>query len=198
MSQRGEVPPPMFDGEDFPYWKARMESYLEDWDPGCLKATVEGFPKLEAGKALTDAQIEHNKWNVKARNIIYRGIGKDVFNRVRNNKDAHDLWTSICALHEGTKSEREERYHLVMHKLNSFAMLPNECANDMYSRLNLLVEELNGLGLNQMQPADVARKILCLLPIEKYGHIVTVLHQGDLSTATPTQILGKINAHDTS
>ena len=37
---------------------------------------------------------------------------------------------------------------------------------------------------------------MCYIPIDKYGHIVTVLHQGDLSTATPTQILGKINAHE--
>ena len=28
------------------------------------------------------------------------------------------------------------------------------------------------------------------------GIYVTVLHQGDLSTATPTQILGKINTHE--
>ena len=47
-----------------------------------------------------------------------------------------------------------------------------------------------------MQPFDVVRKILSVLPIDKYGHIVTVLHQGDLSTATPTQILGKINAQE--
>ena len=66
----------------------------------------------------------------------------------------------------------------------------------MYSRLNVLVEEVNGLGLTQMQPSDVVRKILSVLPIDKYGHIVTVLHQGDLSTATPTQILEKINAHE--
>jgi hypothetical protein len=37
---------------------------------------------------------------------------------------------------------------------------------------------------------------LSVFPIEKYGHIVMVLYQGDLSTATPTQILGKINAHE--
>ena len=66
-------------------------------------------------------------------------------------------------------SEREERYHLVMKKLNSFEMLPKECANEMYSRFNILV-----------------RKILSVLPIDKYGHIVTVLHQGDLSSAIPT------------
>jgi hypothetical protein len=95
---------------------------------------------------------------------------------VQNHKDAHALWLDICALHEGTKSEHEERYHLVMKKLNSFEMLPNESANEMYSRLNVLVEEVNGLGLTQMQPYDVMRKILSVLPIDKYGHIVTILH----------------------
>jgi hypothetical protein len=47
-----------------------------------------------------------------------------------------------------------------------------------------------------MQPSNVVRKILSALSINKYGYIVTVLHQGDLSTATLTQILGKINAHE--
>ena len=60
----------------------------------------------------------------------------------------------------------------------------------------MIVEELNGLGLNKMSLADVVRKILCVLPIDKYGHVVTMLHQGDLSTATLTSILGKINAHE--
>ena len=114
-----------------------------------------------------------------------------MFNRVRNHKDAHALLSDVCALHEGTKSECEECYHLVMKKLNYFEMLPKECPNEMYSRLNVLVEEVNGLGLTQMQPSNVVRKILSVLPIDKYGHIVTVLHQGDLSTATPTQIFGK-------
>ena len=66
----------------------------------------------------------------------------------------------------------------------------------MYSRINVLVEEVNGLGLTQMQPSNVVRKILSVVPIDKYGHIMTILHQGDLSTTTSTQILGKINAHE--
>jgi len=78
-----------------------------------------------------------------------------VFNWVRNHKDAHVLWSDVCALHEGTKSKHVERYHLVMKKLNSFKMLPKESANEIYSRLNVLVEEFNGLGLTQMQSSDV-------------------------------------------
>lgn len=80
-----------------------------------------------------------------------------------------------------------------MKKFNSFEMLPNESANDMYSRLNVFVEKVNGLGLTQLAPSDVVRKILIVLYFDKYGHIVTVLHQGDLSTSTPTQILRKIS-----
>jgi hypothetical protein len=83
-----------------------------------------------------------------------------------------------------------------MRKLNSFEMLANENANAMYSRLNILVEEVNGLGLTQISQLDVVRKILSVLSINKYGHIVTLLHQMDLSVATSTQILGKIKAHE--
>jgi len=52
----------------------------------------------------------------------------------------------------------------VTKKINAISMHPNERANDMYSRLNVLVEELNGLGLTQMTKPDVARKIIGLLP----------------------------------
>jgi hypothetical protein len=115
---------------------------------------------------------------------------------VRKRKNAHALWSDICALHEGTKSEHEERYHIAMRKLNSFEMLPNEMQT-IYSQLGIIpVDEVYGLGLTQISQFDVVRKILSVLPIEKYIHIVTVFHQMDLSTTTPTQILEKINAHD--
>jgi hypothetical protein len=176
----------MFEGDDFPYWKIHMETYLEAIDVGVYRAASQGFTKPKDPANLVGDEVHYEKWNAKARNAIFRDVCKDVFNRVRKHKDAHALWLNICALHEGTRSEREERYHLVMKKLNLFEMLSNESANEMYSRLNVLVEEINGLGLTQMQPSDVVRKILSVLPIDKYGHIVVVLHQGDLSTATPT------------
>jgi hypothetical protein len=95
---------------------------------------------------LVGEEFSYEKWNAKGKNTLFRGLCKDVFNRVRNPRNAHDLWMDICGLHEGTRSEREERYHIAMRKLNSFEMLANENANAMYSCLNILVEEVNGLG----------------------------------------------------
>ena len=120
----GDIPPPMFDGDDFPYWKIQMDSYLEACDTKCLKVATEGFTPPTKDAVLTPQEQENKKWNAKAKNQIFRGLCKEVFNRVRNHKTAHALWKELCALHEGSKSEREERYHLVMSKLNTFEMLP--------------------------------------------------------------------------
>ena len=44
MSHR-DGPPPIFERDDFPYWKIRMETYLETLDVGVLRAASQGFPK---------------------------------------------------------------------------------------------------------------------------------------------------------
>jgi hypothetical protein len=169
-----------------------MEAYIESIDDGCLRAATEGLPKVKDPANPIGDEEKYNWWNAKAKNTLYQGLDKDIFNHVRNAKYAHELWENVCALHEGTKSEHEERYHIALKKINSFEMLPKESANDMYTHLNVLVEDLNALGLTQMSPSDVTRRILSVLPIEKYGHIVTVFHQSDFSTVTPTQVLGKM------
>ena len=119
----GDGPPPFFEENDFSYWKILMESYLEAIDVGMFRGTTQGFPKPKDPKNLTPSDQEHEKWNTKAKNTLFRGLCKDVFNHVRNHKNAHALWSDICVLHEGTKSEHEERYCLVIKKLNSFEML---------------------------------------------------------------------------
>ena len=99
-----------------------MEAYLEALDVGILRAASQGFPKPKDPTHLQGDEVNYEKQNANARNTIFRSLCKDVFNRVRNHKDTYALWSDICALHEGTKSEHEERYHHVMKKLNSFEM----------------------------------------------------------------------------
>jgi hypothetical protein len=149
-----------------------MEAYLEAIDIGVYKAATQGFPEPRDPTNLVGDEFNYEKWNAKSKNTLFRGLCKDVFNRIRNHRNAHDLWMDICALHEGTRSEREERYHIAMRKLNSFEMLANENANAMYSRLNILIEEVNGLGLTQISQPDVVRKILSVLPIDNVGVVL--------------------------
>jgi hypothetical protein len=68
----------------------------------------------------------------------------------------------------------------------------------MYSCLNLIINELNSIGINKLGDA-VVRKIISLLPQRRYGSIITILHNmEDLSNMTPTIVIGKIVAFEMS
>jgi hypothetical protein len=78
-------------------------------------------------------------------------------------------------------------------------MKENELVRDMYSRSNLIINELNSIGINMLGDADIVRKIISLLPQQRYGSIITILHNmEDLSTMTPTIVIGKIAAFEMS
>jgi hypothetical protein len=78
-------------------------------------------------------------------------------------------------------------------------MKDNELVSDMYSRLNLIINELNSIGINSLGDADIVRKTISLLPQQRYGSIITILHNMEnLSTMTPTIVIRKITAFEMS
>ena len=40
----------------------------------------------------------------------------------------------------------------------------DELVHDMYSRLNLIINELHSIGLTKLDDADIVRKIISVLP----------------------------------
>jgi hypothetical protein len=61
-------------------------------------------------------------------------------------------------------------------------MKDNELVRDMYSRLNLIINELNSIGINKLGDVDIVRKIISLLPQQRYGSIITILHNMEDTT----------------
>jgi hypothetical protein len=92
-----------------------------------------------------------------------------------------------------------KKHCLVLNEYNYFAMKENELVRDMYSRLNLIINDLNSIGINKLGDANIVRKIISLLPQQKYGTIITILHNmEDLNRTTPTIVIGKIAAFEMS
>ncbi|KAF0904337.1 hypothetical protein E2562_033410 [Oryza meyeriana var. granulata] len=81
-----------------------------------------------------------------------------------------------------------------MVKYETFAMLPEESVNDMYGSLNVIVNEIKGLGGSYTDP-EIAEKMLRALPA-KYETLITLLINLDMSRMTPSALLGNINTND--
>jgi hypothetical protein len=77
-------------------------------------------------------------------------------------------------------------------------MLPIECCNNIFSRLNPIVKELNSLNVFNLDKGMINRKILMLLPKSKYNIINSMLQKEDLDEMEVVELVGEIRAHEMS
>ena len=157
--------PPHFDGRKFAYWKVRMSAYLEAISPEVWKVTKDGYA---SSVAITDVE---RKANSCARSKLFEAIFEEVFDRVQGLDMAHEIWTKLVNIYEGSVNICEQKYHVLRHKYDTFKMNSNENCNEMYSRLNVLVKEINTLDIHNLNGGAINRKILTLLPKPKYNII---------------------------
>jgi hypothetical protein len=184
--------PPHFDGTNFPYYSARMACYLEVVDLGVWRVTRDGMKPPKNPEKATTSEEKEIHLNARAKNCLYESLSMDIFNQVFTLKTANEIWLKLHELHDGTSNVREQKHCLVLNEYNTFAMRDDELVRDMYSRLNLIINELNSIGINKLGDADIVRKIISLLPQRRYGSIITILHNmEDLSNMTPTIVIGK-------
>jgi hypothetical protein len=188
--------PPHFDGTNFPYYSARMTCYLEVVDLDVWRVTRDGMKPPKNPEKPTTSEEKEIHLNARAKNCLYEPLSMDIFNQVFTLKPANEIWLKF---HDGTSNVCEQKHCLVLNEYNSFAMKDNELVSDMYSRLNLIINELNSIDINKLGNVDIVRKIISLLPQQRYRSIITIHHNmEDLSTMTPTIVIGKIAAFEMS
>jgi hypothetical protein len=191
--------PPHFDDTNFPYYSARMACYLEVVDLGVWRVTREGMKPPKNPEKPTTSEEKDIHLNARAKNCLYESFSMNIFNQVFTLKNANEIWINLHELHDGTSNVCEQKNCLVLNVYNSFAMKDNELVRDIYSRLNLIINELNSIGINKLGDADIVRKIISLLPQQRYESIITILHNmEDLNTMTPTIVIGKIATFEMS
>jgi hypothetical protein len=104
----------------------------------------------------------------------------------------------LIQLHEGSSKVREQKYHLLRAKYNEFKMLPNKCCNNIFSRLNLIMKELNSLNVFNLDKGMINHKILMLLSKAKYNIINSMLQKEDLNEMKVVELIGEIRVHEMS
>ncbi|MGL6083498.1 MAG: hypothetical protein ACRC4N_13960 [Gammaproteobacteria bacterium] len=182
---------PFFDGSNYAYWKIKMSIYLKAMSPKIWKIVNEGYVMPLNPLLPTEQEERNGHLDAQAMNALFGALSADEFNRVSNLENAHTIWTTLSEIHEGTSTVKEAKLHRLRIKYETFMMLPNENINEMYSRLNNIVNELKGLGTNLLD-VDIVRKMLRALP-DKYETLVTLfLNSPELPRMTPTGLLGNL------
>ena len=103
---------PIFDGENYDYWKECMNIHMKSVDMDVWDAVVNGQfqPQVIANcvaqeKPKVDWNDDDKKnvqYHLKAQNILISSLGVNQYHSVSHCKTAKAMWDALETLHEGT------------------------------------------------------------------------------------------------
>jgi hypothetical protein len=119
-------------------------------------------------------------------NVFYDALDINEFNRIKNLTTAHEIWTKLMEIHEGTTIVEIAKLYVCKGKFEQVLMKEDKSVSDMLNHLNEIVNELKGLGFN-VPDVDFTHKFLRSLP-KKYDTIATMLVRSDFTTTSQRHI----------
>ncbi|GAU40246.1 hypothetical protein TSUD_219560 [Trifolium subterraneum] len=113
--------PPLFDGDNYYYWKDKMELLLRSQDNNMWHVLEVGEyvplakdstnPKPQAEWTTTEA--DRVLLNTKAKLFIKSALCREEYDRIMEYKTAKAIWETLQTHHEGTNSVKETRIDIV-------------------------------------------------------------------------------------
>jgi hypothetical protein len=89
-----------------------------------------------------------------------------------------------------------EKYELLKVDLDEFKMIDDEGVEQMYSRMGVLIQNINALDVANLTEQEIIRKILQTLPKPKYNIVKVLIFEKDFTTLTITEVVNKIRSHE--
>jgi hypothetical protein len=194
--------PPLFEGDDYYYWKDKMELFLRSQDNNMwavievaeyqptVKDSFTPKPQLE----WTTTESDRVLLNTKAKLFIKSALCREEYDRVMECKTAKEMWNTLQIHHEGTSRVKETRVDIGVTKFELFEMNEDETMDQMYGRFTVIINELNSLGKKYTIHERIRKLLRCLL--KNWRHIVTAITEAkDLSDMKLEDFIGSLKAH---
>ncbi|XP_021753741.1 uncharacterized protein LOC110719144 [Chenopodium quinoa] len=198
----------MFNGKFYNYWKNRMKIFIkaENYQVWCVieagdfEITITNENKEVVPKPISNYDKEdYQKLELNALAIKYLhcGLGPHEHNRIMGCKSAKQIWDLLEVTHEGTNEVKRSKIDLLMSRYERFEMQSEETIEEMFTRFNDIINELNSLS-RHIPIDEQARKILRSLPQdERWRSKVTAMQEAkDFTKFNMEQLAGSLMTHE--
>lgn len=198
--------PPLLDGGNYSYWKARMKAFLKALDEKAWRAVLTGWKHPtttdDAGETVLKPEVDWSvnedklaSGNSKALNAIMAAVDPNTFKLISTCEVAKDAWNILQVTHEGTDTVRMSRLQLLTTKFENLRMTEDETISEFNSRLCDLSNESFALG-EKMSEEKLVRKVLRSLP-KRFIYKVTAIEEAkDISTMKLEELMGSLRTFE--
>src|SRR4051812_48614604 len=148
----GYTIPPVLDGENFEYWKDKLESYFLCLDGELWDLLMDGYkhPVKASGVRLTRKEMYDDQKKLfrnhhKCRTVLLNAISHAEYEKISNRETAYDMYESLKMTHEGNAQVKETKAIALIQKYEAFKMEDDEDIKKMFSRFQTLTAGLRVL-----------------------------------------------------
>src|SRR3954462_170335 len=198
----GYTRPPVFEGENFEYWKDKLESYFLGLDGDLWDLLMDGYkhPVNASGVKLTrqemsDDQKKHFRNHHKCRTVLLNAISHVEYEKISNRETAYDIYESLKMTHEGNAQVKETKALALIQKYEAFKMEDDEDIEKMFSRFQTLTAGLRILDKGYTK-ADHVKKIIRSLP-RRWGPMATAFKIAkNLNEVSLEELISALRSHE--
>jgi hypothetical protein len=123
-------------------------------------------------------------------NTLYHGFDAKVFEQIKDLEKASEVWTRLEETYEGTSIVKSAKLYMLKDKFSTFKMKDDESVPEMFYRLQVIVNDLKGLG-KKVENKDFSHKFLMCLS-KKFATLRRMIFREGLDKVKPTDVLGDI------
>src|SRR4051812_8072117 len=198
----GYTRPPVFDGENFEYWKDKLESYFLGLDGELWDLLMDGYkhPVNASGVKLTRQEMDDDQKKLfknhhKCRTVLLNAISHAEYEKISNRETADDIYESLKMTHEGNAQVKETKALALIQKYEAFKMEEDEDIEKMFSRFQTLTAGLRVLDKGYTK-ADHVKKIIRSLP-RRWGPMVTAFKIAkNLNEVSLEELISALRSHE--
>jgi len=146
--------PPLFDGDNFPYWKVRMVAFIqvilgdEAWEsikngyshptkPFAKGSTIKVKKNLSE---FTKEEKQESLSNNKGKNCIFMSVNEQEFKRISLCNTSKEAWDTLVSAHKGDERVKAENTQMLVQQYNTLMMDESESFDGFYIKLTTILE----------------------------------------------------------
>jgi hypothetical protein len=154
--------PPVFEGEDYSMWSARMKGHLTSLHKSIWNVFEYGAQVPHVGDNDYDSdeidQIRH--FSSQATTILLASLSREEYNKVHGLETAKEIWDVLKTAHEGDEVTKITKQETIEGELGRFMLNQGEEPQAMYNRLKTLVNQVCNLGSTKWDDHEMVKVIL--------------------------------------
>jgi hypothetical protein len=185
--------PPVFYGEDYSMWSAKMKGHLTSLHESIWDVVEYGAQVPHVGDKDYDsdevAQIRH--FNSQATTILLASLSREEYNKVHGLETAKEIWDVLKTTHEGDEVTKITKRETIKGELGQFVLNHGEEPQAMYNRLKTMVNQVCNLRSTKWDDHEMVKVILRSLVFRNPTQVQLIHGDPRYKLMSPEEVMGK-------